>query len=100
MLVRLWRRSLRSHSGVTNIHLVLMCGLNVCMFLFQGKFWDLYFHPAIDEDEGNHQEQVRELITQTTESMDNLALKMLFVTIQQNNLEVCIEYAVNMYVVL
>jgi hypothetical protein len=29
-----------------------------------------------------------------------LALKMLFVTIQQNNLEVCIKCAVNEYVVL
>jgi hypothetical protein len=51
--------------------------------------------PAIDDDEGNHQEQVGELIKQTAASIDNLALKMLFVTIQQNNLEVCIEYAIN-----
>ena len=50
---------------------------------------------AIHEDEGNHQEQVKELIKQTAASIDNLALKMLFVTVQQNNLEVCIEYAVN-----
>ena len=50
---------------------------------------------AIHEDEGNHQEQVKELIKQTAASSDNLALKMLFVTVQQNNLEVCIEYAVN-----
>ena len=52
-------------------------------------------HLAIHKDEGNHQDQVGELIKQTAASMDNLALKMLFVTIQQNNLEVCIEYAVN-----
>jgi len=51
--------------------------------------------PAINDDEGNHQEQVGELIKQTAASIDNLALKMLFVTIQQNNLEVCIELAVN-----
>ncbi|KAG6825862.1 hypothetical protein H0H92_002086, partial [Tricholoma furcatifolium] len=36
---------------------------------------------------GNHQEQVGELIRQTTASIDNMALKMLFVTVQQNNLE-------------
>ncbi|KAF8240080.1 hypothetical protein L208DRAFT_1352972 [Tricholoma matsutake] len=54
---------------------------------------------AIDKDEGNHQEQVVELIKQTAASMDSLALKMLFVTVQQNNLEVCIEYAVNRSVV-
>jgi len=55
--------------------------------------------PAIDEDEGNHQEQVGELIKQTAASIDDLALKMLFVNIQQNNLEVCIESAVNKSVV-
>jgi len=54
---------------------------------------------AIHEDEGNHQEQVGELIKQTAASIDDLALKMLFVTIQQNNLEVCIEYAVNKSVI-
>jgi len=54
---------------------------------------------AIDDDEGNHQEQVGELIKQTAASIDDLALKMLFVTIQQNNLEVCIEYAINKSVV-
>ena len=47
------------------------------------------------EDEGNHQEQVGELIKQTAASIDDLTLKMLFVTVQQNNLDVCIEYAVN-----
>jgi hypothetical protein len=52
-------------------------------------------HPAIHKDEGNHQEQVGELIKQTAASMDNLALKMLFITIQQNNLHICIEHAVN-----
>jgi len=53
---------------------------------------------SIDDDEGTHQEQVGELIKQTTASIDNLALKMLFVTIQQNNLEVCIKCAVNKHV--
>jgi len=54
---------------------------------------------AIDDDESNHQEQVRELIKQTATSIDDLALKMLFVIVQQNNLEVCIKYAVNRSVV-
>jgi hypothetical protein len=72
-----------------------------CMhvFHFRANFWDSYLHPAIYEDEGNHQEQVGELIKKTTASMDNLALKMLFVTVQQNNLEVCIDCAVATYVV-
>jgi len=66
--------------------------------VFRYSYWPilgLIAFPAIDEDEGNHQEQVGELINQTAASIDDLALKMLFVTIQQNNLEVCIEYAVN-----
>ena len=46
-------------------------------------------------NEGNHQEQIKELIKNTASSIDDLALKMLFVTVQQNNLEVCIQYAVN-----
>ena len=51
--------------------------------------------PALHENEGNHQEQIGELIKQTAASIDNLALKMLFVTVQQNNLEVCIRCAAN-----
>ena len=52
-------------------------------------------YPAIHKDEGDHQKQVGELIKWTAASIDNLALKMLFVTVQQNNLNVCIECAVN-----
>ncbi|KAG6905761.1 hypothetical protein DXG01_000853 [Tephrocybe rancida] len=43
---------------------------------------------------GNHQEQVKVLIEKTAMSLDDLSLKMLFVSIQENNLELCIEYAV------
>ncbi|KAG6915999.1 hypothetical protein DXG01_008884 [Tephrocybe rancida] len=43
---------------------------------------------------GNHQEQVKVLIQKTAMSLDDLSLKMLFVSIQENNLELCIEYAV------
>ncbi|KAI9428863.1 hypothetical protein H4582DRAFT_2038082 [Lactarius indigo] len=45
-------------------------------------------------DDGNHQEQVKVLIEKTAESLDNLALKILFVSVQQNNLELCVKYAV------
>jgi len=63
----------------------------------------LYQHPprayvrfeSLNDDEGDHQEQIKELIKNTASSIDDLALKMLFVTVQQNNLEVCIQYAVN-----
>ncbi|KAH8979812.1 hypothetical protein EDB86DRAFT_2859446 [Lactarius hatsudake] len=46
------------------------------------------------EDDANHQEQVKELIEKTAESLDDLALKILFVSLQQNNLELCVKYAV------
>ena len=34
------------------------------------------------------------LIEKTAASLDDLALKMLFVSVQQNNLELCIKYAI------
>jgi hypothetical protein len=80
LLVPPWRRSLRSHLGVTRFHLVHMCDLNVCLFSLV-TILGLIACPAVNEDEGNHQEQVGELIKQTAASIDNLALKMLFVTI-------------------
>jgi hypothetical protein len=46
------------------------------------------------DDEGDHQEQVKELIKKTADSLDDLALKILFVSLQQNNLELCLQYAV------
>jgi len=65
------------------------------LFVIQQQIMGLMPYPAIHRDEGDHQEQVGDLIKQTAASIDNLALKMLFVTVQQNNLEACIEYAVN-----
>jgi hypothetical protein len=50
-------------------------------------------HIDMQSDDGNHQEQVKELMKETADSLDNLALKMLFVSVQQNNLELCIENA-------
>jgi len=46
------------------------------------------------EDDGDHQEQVKELMKKTADSLDDLALKILFVSVQQNNLELCVQYAV------
>ena len=57
-------------------------------------------HAALDDDEGDHQKQIKELIRHTASSIDNLALKMLFVTVQQNNLEVCIQHTVEKYATL
>ena len=49
-------------------------------------------------DDGNHQDQVKELIQKTADSLDNLALNMLFVSVQQNNLELCIRSAIKLQV--
>ena len=64
-------------------------------FAIQLPVLGLMWYPGIHKDEGDHQDQVRELIKQTTASIDTLALKMLFVTVRQNNLDICIESAVN-----
>jgi hypothetical protein len=41
---------------------------------------------------------VKVLIEKTASSLDDAALKMLFVSVQQNNIEICIQYAINEYV--
>ena len=47
---------------------------------------------------GEHQGQVKVLIERTASSLDDSALKMLFVSVQQNNIELCIQYAIDEYV--
>ncbi|KAG6862105.1 hypothetical protein C0995_005915 [Termitomyces sp. Mi166 len=49
---------------------------------------------SMQDDNGDHQQQVKLLIEKTAESLDDLALKKLFVSVQRSNLELCIEYAV------
>jgi hypothetical protein len=49
---------------------------------------------------GKHQDQVKVLIERTASSLDDTALKMLFVSVQQNNIELCIQYAIDAYVIL
>ena len=49
----------------------------------------------MQKDDGNHQDQVKELTEKTADSLDDLALKMLFVSVQQNNLELCFKCAVD-----
>ena len=38
------------------------------------------------------------LIEKTASSLDDTALKMLFVSVQQNNIDLCVRYAINEYV--
>ena len=47
---------------------------------------------------GNHQDQVNNLIEKTALSLDDTALKILFVSVQQNNIDLSVQYAINKYV--
>ena len=52
----------------------------------------------LHSETGNHQDQVKILIEKTASSLDDTALKMLFVSVQQNNIDLCVRYAINTYV--
>ena len=52
----------------------------------------------LHSETGNHQDQVKVLIEKTASSFDDTALKMLFVSVQQNNIDICVRYAINSYV--
>ncbi|KAK7448792.1 hypothetical protein VKT23_013522 [Stygiomarasmius scandens] len=49
---------------------------------------------GMQKDNGGHQEQVKELIEKTADSLHDLALELLFVSVQQNNMELCIKCAI------
>jgi hypothetical protein len=48
----------------------------------------------LQDDDSDHQGQVKVLLTETADSLDDIALKILFVSVQQNNLELCLTHAV------
>ena len=54
----------------------------------------------LHKETGNHQDQVKDLIEKTVSSLDDTALKILFVSLQQNNIDLCVRYAINEYVYL
>jgi hypothetical protein len=60
------------------------------------------FNPMADlhSETGNHQDQVKVLIEKTATSLDDTALKLLFVSVQQNNIDLCVRYAINSYYVM
>ena len=60
------------------------------------------FNAIIDlhSETGNHQDQVKVLIEKTASSLDDTALEMLFVSVQQNNIDLSVRYAIYSYVVL
>ena len=49
---------------------------------------------GMQKDDGNYQDQVQELIEKTVYSLDDLTLKILYVSVQQNNLKLHLRYAV------
>ena len=53
----------------------------------------------LHNETGYHQDQVKVLIEKTASSLDDTALKMLFVSVQQNNIYLCIQYAIDEYVI-
>ena len=56
------------------------------------------FNPSAalhSQETGKHQYQVKALIEKTASSLDDTALKMLFVSVQQNNIKLCIQYAID-----
>ncbi len=55
---------------------------------------------GLHNDDGDHQDQVKVLIEKTAGSLDDPELATLFVSIQQNNLELCVKFAVNQYISL
>jgi hypothetical protein len=48
----------------------------------------------LHSETSNHQDQVKVLIEKTASSLDNTALMMLFVSVQQNNIDLCVQYAI------
>ena len=52
----------------------------------------------LHRETGNHQDQVKVLIEKTATSLDDTALKSFFVSVQQNNIDLCVRYAINAYV--
>ena len=53
----------------------------------------------LHNETGNHQDQVKVLIEKTASSLDDAALKLLFVSVQQNNVDLCVQYAINAFVI-
>ena len=52
----------------------------------------------LHNETGYHQDQVKVLIEKTASSLDDTALKMFFISVQQNNIDLCVRYAINAYV--
>ena len=59
------------------------------------------FNPTdLHSETGKHQDQVKVLIERTASSLDDTALKMLFVSVQRNNIEISVKCAIHEYEVI
>jgi GTP-binding protein EngB required for normal cell division len=66
--------------------------LNACTFPPRA---DVCFEALHTDETGKHQDQVKALIEKTASSLDDTALKMLFVSVQQNNINLSVRYAIH-----
>ena len=71
-----------------------MFAWKVCTKSFHGDSFNSILPLDLQDDDSDHQGQVKVLLTKTADSLDDVALKILFVSVQQNNLELCLTYAV------
>jgi hypothetical protein len=93
--------SFKSRLIVLNFHREHMYAWKVRTKSFHGDM-DLLLGDSIlpldlQDNDSDHQGQVKVLLTKTADSLDDVALGILFVSVQQNNLELCLTYAVKQY---
>ena len=98
------KRSLENHCTGMTFHRVQMSVSKASAGYFFANMLtgrlNVQLNPGLHTSETReHQVQVKVLIERTASSLDDTALKMLFVSVQQNNIELCIRYAINKYVV-
>ena len=93
-----WKKGSENHCTSIPFHLVKMSASKVSAGnLARRKLrqarrpYGSMSNPMADlhNETGNHQDQVKVLIERTASSLDNTALKMLFVSVQQNNIDLC-----------
>jgi hypothetical protein len=87
---------LRGYKFPPRAYLCLESASDQLIFFRSNREPFTYRYSDMQEDNGKHEDQVKELKKKTADSLDDLAIKMLFVSVQQNNLELCISYAVKL----
>ena len=93
-----WKRSLEGLCTGMPFHRVQMSASKASVGNFFGP---LNVQPFADLNApGEHQGQVKVLIERTASSLDDTTLKKLFVSVQQNNIELCIQCAIEEYVMI